>query len=177
MTWPGRQRPRLSHHGRHDSTPNQAFGLHTTSSYLHKAWSWTGLGWNHDTGKGFWPQKRSITASNSECQGLLLSTIGNQLNWGVGGSIGLVWCNCRCSEASAVFTGFVQRVRGGLAGRTAARRGRIQVNTTSDAFDLFFYHLSLSLVTLYLPLSTLCSHSEWFPFNNSEYNIYFEIII
>ena len=22
----------------------------------------------------------------------------NQLNWGVGGSIGLVWCNCRCLE-------------------------------------------------------------------------------
>lgn len=67
-------------------------------SYLFKAGSSAGLGWNQYTGKGFWPQKRSITGSNSKCQVLLLKTMDNQLNWGVGGSIGLVWCNCRCLE-------------------------------------------------------------------------------
>lgn len=72
--------------------------LHTTWNYLFKLGSSAGLGWNQYTGRDFWPQKLSITASNSKCQILLLNTMGNQLNWGVGGSIGFVWCNYRCLE-------------------------------------------------------------------------------
>lgn len=72
--------------------------LHMSWNHLFSAGSLAGLGWNQNTGKGFWPQKRSITDSNSKCQVLLLGTMGNHLNWGVGGSIGLVWCNCRCLE-------------------------------------------------------------------------------
>lgn len=110
-----------------------------------QAWSWTGLGWNQYTGKGFWPQKRSITASNSKCQALLLNTMDNQLNWGVGGSIGLVWCNCRCSEALLFSPALSTRVHGDWLRETAARRELLPINTISDQ-ALFKWKLATDLV-------------------------------
>lgn len=147
----------------YDSTPNNA-SVFTRLELSIQAWSWTGLGWNQYTGKGFWPQKRSITASNSKCQALLLNTMGNRLNWGVGGSIGLVWCNCRCSEALLFSPALSSRVHGDWLRETAARRELLPINTISDqalfkwrlATDLFFSFANLALRLVNYLLAIKC---------------------